>query len=311
MADESQKGQSGPPPVPAGIERRDTAIAGALAAQDNRAQRAAWLGNIRINQSEIARGRDIRVLHDVFWDIPGVVIGAGPSLEKNVGLLRENHQRYGLFCCDRAFKRVVENTGVIPPITVVTDMSPAVAGFFSGADTSKTILVAPTYVAKEVLALKWREKIFYNVEDFDKGYESAAANLSGKRITVIPGGVIVGNMAFLVAKIAGCNPITFIGSDLSMTEPSKNPGEVTYSHEDEDGNKVYSLAGFLAGFEWINKFLRFDKDAAAGILKVYNSTEGGIMYSNEIKGIPFKEFMERHLGSEKSLKTMLAKKLGK
>jgi hypothetical protein len=294
-------------------KRPDNAIARTFAAQDTRGQRAWWLGNIRRNIPEIATGDDIRIIHDVFWDVPAIVIGAGPSLSKNVRLLKDVEKTHLLFCCDRAYKRVAE-TGVTPMFTIVADASDAVAGFFAGLDTRRTILVTPTYVSSEVLKLEWKRKIFYNVTDTDEGYQTAAVNLSklsGKEITAIPGGVIVGNMAFIVARIAGCNPMTFIGSDLSMPEPTRNPGEILYKGIGPSGAEVWSLPGFLAGFEWILKYLRNDKDFTTSLLKVYNSTEGGIMYSEEIKGLPLKEFIEAHPGSAKSLKAALDRRFGK
>jgi len=285
----------------------DDAIAKTLAAQNSRGQRAMWLGNIRLNQKEIEKGYDIKILHDVFWNMPGIVIGAGPSLSKNLHLLKGEEKKYPLFCCDRAYKKCIE-AGVAPQIIIVADASDEVAGFFSEVDISRTILVTPTYVSPLMLKLRWRKKIFYNVTDVDKGYESAALNLSGRRITAIPGALIVGNIAFFVSKIAGCNPITFIGNDLSMSEPSSRPGEISYESTDKNGNKIYSLPGFLAGLEWILKYMSIDNDIKSGILKVYNSTEGGIMYNELIEGIPLIEFMKKHPGTGRSLRTLLEKR---
>lgn len=291
----------------------DNAIAKALAAQDSRGQRAYWLGNIRLNLKEIAKGDDIRAIHDALWDIPAILIGAGPSLAGNVHLLKDAQNQYPLFCCDRAFRRVAE-AGVTPHFTIVADAADAVADFFAGLETRRTVLIAPTYVSARVLKLKWKHRIFYNVTDADQGYTTAAVNLSklsGREITAVPGGVIVGNMALIFARIAGCNPMTFIGNDLSMPEPKARPGEILYESMDNDGNKVYSLPGFLAGLEWLLKFLRSDKDFTSGLLKVYNSTEGGIMYSEEIKGLPLKDFLESHPGTPKSLNTAISRSLGR
>ncbi|MFA6451741.1 MAG: 6-hydroxymethylpterin diphosphokinase MptE-like protein [bacterium] len=301
--DEEKNSQNAPRP--------DDAITKTLAAQDSRGQRAHWLGNIRRNQSEIAKGHDIWAIHDVFRGIPGIVIGAGPSLSRNAGQLAGAQKRYPLFCCDRANKKVFDAAGVVPHFTIVADASDKVAEFFEGYDTGRTTLIAATYVSPQVLKLPWREKVFFNMTDVDKGYESAALNLTDRRITAIPGGVIVGNIAFLIAKIAGCNPITFIGNDLSMSEPSSSPGEISYENIDASGNKIYSLPGFLAGLEWLLTFLRIDKDAASGILKVYNSTESGIMYNEQITGITLIDFIEKYPGSDRSLKTLIAKRFGK
>jgi hypothetical protein len=174
------------------------------------------------------------------------------------------------------------------------------------------LLIAPTYASPAMLKLNWRKKVFYNVtDDVDKGYESAAINMTDGRISAIPGGIIVGNMAMLAAKIAGCAPITFIGSDLSMTEPTedfRNSGKLMES-EGRNGEKLYSIPGFLAAFEWLIKFAEADPDVKSGRLKLYNSTEGGIMYSEKIQGLPLADFFFRHKGTNKSLNTLLNSKI--
>jgi len=196
---------------------------------------------------------------------------------------------------------------------VVADAARSVAEFFEGCNVKKSALIAPTYVYPKVLELPWKYKIVYNIEDQDQSYVYAAHNIIGmidREITAIPGGIIVGNTAFICSKIAGCNPITFIGNDLCMPEPSNVFGETSFKGKDNLGNTVYSLPGFLAGYEWLLKFIKVDKDIRYGKLKLYNSTEGGIMYSEGIEGIALEDFLKKHPGAAKSLDTMLRKKLG-
>ncbi len=287
--------------------RQDDAIEKTLAAHDTRSQHAQWLQNIRANLAEIKKGRDISRLSEVFAGIPGIVAGAGPSLEKNAGLLKDVQMKYPVFCCDRALKRMTA-VGVYPQIAVVADASDETASFFEDIDLSKITLIAPAYSSPAMLRLNWRKKVFYNVtDDVDKGYESAAINMTERRISAIPGGVVVGNMAMLAAKIAGCAPITFIGNDLSMTEPSeelRKSGKLMES-EGKNGEKLYSIPGFLAAFEWLIKFADDDPDVKSGRLKLYNSTEGGIMYSEKIEGLPLAEFLLQYKGTNKSLNTLL------
>lgn len=287
----------------------DNAIATALAAQDNSAQRAEWLGNIRANIAVIAKARDISDVRGIFAGLPGIIIGAGPSLKKNVFLLSGREKNYPLFCCDRALKQVQE-AGVQPHFTVVADASSAVAGFLKDCDTRRSALIAPVFAAPETLALPWKKIIFYIPDDTDLKFMKAVRNLvsiSGRMVSTIQGPVIVGNAAFLCAMTAGCNPMTFIGNDLSAPEPFES-GQY-FEKTGAGGEKVYSLHGFLAGLEWILRFTRVDKDFICGKFRLYNSTEGGIMYSEEIEGAPLSQFLARFPGSERSLETMIRKGL--
>ncbi len=288
----------------------DDAIKKSYQAQDTRGQRAWWLGRIRQNVPVLAKGHDIREIHDVFWDIPSIVIGAGPSLDKNINHLAAVYQQYPTFCCDRALQRVMD-AGIKPTFVVNADGSDAVASFFDGCELKSLTLIAPTYASPRVISLPWRKIIYYNVADFDDGFERAAANISaecGKTFTAIPGAIIVGNIAFLCAKIAGGNPITFIGNDLCSPTPFAS--NKNYESTDSLGNKIYSLPGFLSGLEWILNFTRVDNDIRCGKLKLYNSTEGGIMYADTLPGIPLAEFIRQHPGSGKSLNAMLRKRIG-
>ncbi len=291
-------------------QRRDSAIRKTFVHQDGRKQRGLWLANIRNNFDIIAKAYDVKAIQDAFWDMPGIVVGAGPSLSKNIDLLAEAGKSHPLFCTDRAFGQLHEK-GTVPHFTIVGDASPRVATFFSGMDTRRTTLIAAAYIDHSVFDLPWKNVVLYNITDYDTGYVEAAQNMTeqaGNRITAIPGAVNVGNVAFICAKIAGCNPITFTGNDLCQDKPSDTSAR-WYEGTDHWGNKVYSAPGYLAGYEWLLDFFKVDKDIKCGKLSVYNSTEGGIMYSDLIREMPLKDYLERFPGYRKSINTIIEKKL--
>lgn len=291
-------------------QRQNDAIKKTFARQDGRRQRGMWLSNIRSNFDIIAGALDVTAVQDAFWDMPGIVVGAGPSLAKNIDTLAAATKSYPLFCSDRAFARLYEK-GAVPHFTVVGDASPRVATFFDGMDTRRTSLIATTFTHRSVFDLPWKNIILYNITDYDTGYVQAAQNLceqAGKSITAIPGAVNVGNVAFICAKIAGCNPITFTGNDLCQDAPGDTSAR-WYEGEDREGNKVYSAPGYLAAYEWLLDFFKVDKDIKYDKLHIYNSTEGGIMYGGPIRDLPLKEFLEKFPGYRKSINTIIEKKL--
>lgn len=278
-------------------------------ASNTRGQRAHWLKNIRKNLPVIAAGVSVERLGDILKGMPAIVVGAGPSLQKNIDLLAEAGNRYPLFCCDRALAKAVER-GITPQFVIVCDAQDVVADFLAPHDTSKIVLLATTFTSPKVLALPWLKRVFFNMLDIDTKFSEASMNLTEKRIGMIPGTVIVGNAAFVLAKLAGCNPVTFVGNDLSMTDASHAlRGEIVYESTDREGNKVYSVPGYLAGFEWLLQMLKTDPDCAGGRVKVYNSSEGGIMYSDIIEGMPLREFLEKFPGSSGSIRTRIMQKL--
>ncbi|MEW6202400.1 MAG: 6-hydroxymethylpterin diphosphokinase MptE-like protein [bacterium] len=291
------------------MKKRSDALEKTYAASDTRSQRAGWLANIRANRQIIFNNKDAAILKGILKNIPGIVIGAGPSLAKNLHQLRPVQKRYALFCCDRAFKSVVA-CEITPQFVVVCDAQDIVADFFTGMPTGEMILLCPTFVSPKVLALKWKEIVFFNMLDADTSFSEAAMNLTDHKVGMIPGTVIAGNTAFVLAKLTGCNPVTFIGCDMSMKDMTDaSPRDILFESTGIDGGTVYSVPGYLAGFDWLLRYLRVDQDFRAGRLKVYNCTEGGIMYSDDIQGMPLIEFIEKYPGTGGSIRTRIVQGL--
>jgi len=57
------------------------------------------------------------------------------------------------------------------------------------------------------------------------------------------------------------------------------------------------------------RFVKLDKDIVSGKVKLYNSTEGGIMYSPELPALPLGEFIEKHPGARSSINTKIIRAL--
>ncbi|MFH1539889.1 MAG: 6-hydroxymethylpterin diphosphokinase MptE-like protein [bacterium] len=285
--------------------RESNAIEISYAASDTRGQRAHWLGNIRKNLQVIRNSAEVGRLAGLLKGVPGIAVGAGPSLEKNGALLAEVQRNYPLFCSDRALRRVGEY-GITPQFVVVCDAQDRVVDFLKDYDTGGIVLLATTFASPKVLALPWKQRVFFNMLDLDTKFSEASMNLTQHRVGMIPGTVIVGNACFLLAKLAGCNPVTFVGNDLSMPDREMAlPGERLYEGKDPEGRTVYSVPGYLAGLDWLLRYLRADVDCVQKRVRVYNSTEGGIMYSEEIEGMPLREFVEKFPGMEGSVRTKI------
>ena len=287
----------------------DDAISKSLKMTNMELQRRLWLQNVRSNLDVILSNKNISILEKLFEGLPGIVVGAGPSLEKNIDLIARNRTRYPLFCTDRAFKKL-HAVGVIPHFTVVIDFQDEVADFFEGMPVDKSVLCVSVKASPRVSALPWRKKLYFLVFDNDKGFNQTLLNLTQRKLVGMPGGVVCGNTAYMLARWSGCNPIAFVGCDMSMKEPSPNPGDINYEAKDAEGNTLYSLPGYLAGFEWLLKHLRVDKEVVSGKVKVYNSTEGGIMYADILPGMPLKEFIDTNPGATSSLKTRIMNRIG-
>lgn len=220
----------------------------------------------------------------------GIVVGAGPGIERNCALLRE-HGDAVVFVCDRGRDRLV-SLGVTPDFVVTTDPSAATASFFAGPGIERETLLASTYTPKETLALPWKQVVFYNTQDKDPDYMAEARRICG-RAAFIPGGFIVSNFAFALADLMGCRPVCFAGVDLSAPEPE--PGwEDTENYlllELTDGRRFHTLKSFLLSLEWIDGYVAHRRREERGF-EAFNCTEGGMLYSDNIKGMPLADFLQ-------------------
>ena len=242
-------------------------------------QRKKWAENIQANRDVWSKGLSVWSLDHLFTGFPAVVVGAGPSLKKNASLLSEC--RFPIFCTDRA----VQMIDVTPQFVVVADDSDAVADFFTGCNTRKMILLCPVHVSPDVLKHKWAKIRWYGVRDVSDGFVGVAKAIKeiNPDMNFIDQCYIVGNAAYIFAKYAGCEPITFIGNDLAYEE--KPDG--THIEVEWEEKIYYTDPAYMAAFQWLSKFMIKQN------FEAYNSSEAGVMFTPRIKDIKFSEFVEK------------------
>lgn len=249
-----------------------------------------FLSNIRENAPLARKQPAIQELRGTFTGRPAVIIGAGPSLEKTAPALKGN-QNAVVLACDRARDRAVA-AGVSPTFTVTADPSPATASFISDPESIHENLIASTYSSPQILALPWPAIYFFNSVDNDRAFNSEARALCPKPEFIL-GGIIVSNFALLAAMLMGCDPITFIGNDMSAPEPE--PGWAStenYIHLSlSDGRMIHTLKSFLLSLDWLENYLSIIKKSGH-CPEVFNSSDAGIFYSSNIRKKSLQEFLD-------------------
>lgn len=273
--------------------------------------------NTFTNIEEIIENPGIQDLKDAFKGKPGIVVATGPSLDKNVELLRGLENRAVIVGADASL-RVLGKRGLKPHMV---------------CSLERTI---PT------------SKLFENLEpsDFEDVYYSATpvihpqsyANFKGKRIIVyrnfatfqwldIKKGILdigpsSGNMAFKILEYLGCDPIILIGQDLAFGEDGNTHAQGnTYGENEEvsrkDVSHVYQNVVYVEGNYvpqlkttkiW-NMFLNYyHKDVTNSKAKVINATEGGAkIFGTEL--MTFKDAMEKYIGDDIDVLKTIGEKL--
>jgi hypothetical protein len=188
-----------------------------------RAFSRAWIDQGAANLAALARWPSIAALDGAFAGRPMVIIAPGPSLARNASQLRALSGRAVLVAFSHSLKPALA-AGVSPDLVITVDPQD-VRYHFAGADLGGACLVNAATVHPSMFELGARRFLTLSancaIDDwlFDGLGEEA----------VVPGGGSVATSAFSLALRWRCDPIVFVGLDLSF------PGGQYYVSTSSDG----------------------------------------------------------------------------
>jgi Protein of unknown function DUF115 len=204
-----------------------------------------WLDQAGANLPAIAKWPSIASLDHKFANRPMIIVAPGPSLAKNIAQLTTLEGRAVIACFSHSLKPVVA-AGITPDVVITVDPQD-VRYHFDGCDVSNMTLVNAATAHPSLYELPARRFVTLSansaIDDwiFDGVNEEASA----------PGGGSVATSTFSLALRWGCDPIVFVGLDLSFPGgeyyvKSSVDGD-TYASVDEDGH--LAVNGWSKGFK--------------------------------------------------------------
>ena len=203
-----------------------------------------WIEQGAANLPAIAKWPSIAALDGKFMGKPMVIVAPGPSLAKNIAELHNLKGRAIIAVFSHSLKPVVA-AGLIPDLVITVD--PQDVGYhFAGCDVSQSCLVNAATVHPSLFELDAPRCLSMSancaIDDwiFDGLGEQAMA----------PGGGSVATSAFSLALRWQCDPIIFVGLDLSF------PGGRCYveSSVDGDAKAVVDAHGHVNVEGWSDGF---------------------------------------------------------
>ncbi|EDG1896349.1 DUF115 domain-containing protein [Campylobacter coli] len=232
-----------------------------------------------------------------------IVVSAGPSLAKQLPLLKACQDKAVIFCADGALS-MLEKEGIVPDYVTNLDFTDLAMKFFQNKEnkTSLNILSCATHpnVAHSLKAencmIVLRNKALYQRFNFnDFGY--------------IDTGTHVSHFSYTLALALGFKNIIMIGQDLAFDEEGNSHskgfdfGEKFSGEENIDKLKVTAYAGkgeVLTHITWNDYRIKLEYLFACNDQKAkfYNATEGGARI-NFTEELSFKECCEKLLTKEK------------
>jgi len=217
--------------------------------------------NILANLPQIINNPGIKNLFDKFKDKPVICVAAGPSLDKNIHLLKEAKDKALIICVDAALRTMLKHK-IKPDIVVSIDYGIGARNLFDGImeQTEDLFLAADPEVCPDVFSDFRGKKFIINIPKPLVGWLSNFMEDKG----FLEKGSSVAHAAFFLAKAVGGDPIIFVGQDLSYPEgithadgaiPRK---KITIGINEKTGEK-YLLIKTKDG-KWIGQDLIMVKD---------------------------------------------------
>lgn len=286
-----------------------------------------WENNYSVNiKNEVfswERSRPLRFLMNVmpYQKIPIVLVAAGPSLDKNIHLLKEYQNNCLILCADIVLFKLIEN-GIKPDFVINIDPHPEISVGWKDLsdtwyDTSDMILACPTTANYETLC-NWKGKIlFFNQTDRMTGHKGPFL----KKLTNPTSGFgsiencfFIGATMFQFSSILSPSHVLLIGYDFAYTgnksfcsglmerraihqlKEQKVPvtDESIKAHTQDLNNLSIARRDLIARINEVDipttNTFKLYMDTFNGLLKTYkiktiNCTEGGILSSIPI--VPF------------------------
>jgi len=245
--------------------------------------------NTMASLSHVVNRPPVRTLFGAFNNKPAIIVSAGPSLEKNIDQLAELKDRAVIIGVDTSLRPLL-NAGIEPHLICTGDPQEANWKHLRGTETNASYLIAEPMTFP--MSIEFFKDRLFIASYGDKVMTWLARFIPDVGHTLCWGSVAT--MAFDVARKMGCDPIIFVGQDLSfpggrtyvkgtyfedeekqdMSVENFEKKHRTYTLDDVHGNPVKTNRQMFAYKEWFR--VEFSRTSA----RIINATEGGILKEN-------------------------------
>lgn len=230
-----------------------------------------WYGN-RIKNLQ-AESVNLASLIGKFKGVPGIIVGAGASLEGQLEKLKSLQGKAVIIAASTAAE-ILKTHGIKPTFMVAIDQDPVTSGALHENMDGDTPLIWDGQIAQNSLKYKGKKfQMLLNVNRF--------TNMVLPGLPVIESGPSVANVAMDLLYKFGCDPILIMGLDMSYTKGKLYCDGTKFNKEiklDErmlkikgvDGEECYTEPSFLAMRNWYEEYINRVKPP------VFNCTAKGI-----------------------------------
>lgn len=260
--------------------------------------RNAWL-----NLAEICTSPGIAPFKDAFSDVPVIMVAGGPSLNKNIHLLKE-YQNKAIIICAGSTIGALHHHGVKPHFLVAVDPFKGMENEILEFSLPETKLIAPYIIPYELIEKYPGEKYFFALAENSPNINA----ISGLKELLPDTSTLYANISVAISALSfglytGAKKIILMGQDLAF-------GKNLQSHADGSkawtliegmeyeslldvkgyyGETVKTIPIFKEAIEYYGSLFNYRKD-----IQFINATEGGA-YLEGAEHLSFQEVVERYI----------------
>ncbi|MGR3178541.1 MAG: 6-hydroxymethylpterin diphosphokinase MptE-like protein [Candidatus Anammoxibacter sp.] len=245
----------------------------------------------------ILRNPGVNKLKDIFKDRPAIIVSAGPSIDKNLHLLRNAKGKAVIIAVDAVVPTLLP-CGIIPDIIVGIDpLECNIPMFKDNPLLSDVPFVCIGQYTSEIVRL-YPGPLFVSNSENNIVYNWLKNFLEDKGAIGCFGGSVA-HFAFSVAEFMGCGVIAFVGQDLSYNEyvHSKGFRDATNAEPANHANSVQIQNIFCETAHTNASFIAFKISFENAIKKfkgkVINATEDGLPIDGAIP-MRFIDFIDEY-----------------
>lgn len=272
-----------------------------------------FLGNRLQHLNSMHHDRLLMELAQKFTGLPTILVAAGPSLDKNVHLLKEAKGKALIIAVDSALPTLIAH-GIMPDLIGTIDPLELIFEKVAGVapQVHDTSLLCMSWASSKMIKLFPADQVFWCFGA--KPIETWMVSLMGDNI-VTPGASTVAHLNFLAAIIMGSSPIVFVGQDLAFSSTKSHSAHAVLQTQDLgealqngnanavwldgiDGGKVLSDRGFLSNKLFFESMIKKQEG-------VYiNATEGGA-HIEGTQVMPLQEVLDLYCTNPMEIKEKL------
>lgn len=271
-----------------------------------------WLANFFHNLKHVTQSADINDFLGKFTSVPAILVSSGPSLSKNIDLLKDLNDKAIIIAAGSAIS-VLQSKNIKPHVMLGIDGGEDMADIYNRLDWDDILFAY-------VLNLHYKSLDHYKgPKVYIKSTSEPQVDWFERSVKHVTPSILAGgscaNLCLDFVKKIGCNPVIFIGQDLAytdmqthadgciggkkLTETNINSKQVKIAKdiygEEIQTNELfmtmgYTFEGYIASLSKEHIFI--------------NSTEGGL----PIKGtevMNLKDALEKYCKVDRDIKTKI------